>query len=264
MDKIHKVSLIRRHIPTDRGLNMTFIPDDPECPSSRLSTELTDRERAEGRQKTAPAAYRGWLLGRLAAKEAAGRLWSLPAAAVEVLKGPDGAPVAASSRGTLAAGRVSISHTSDAAVAVAAEAPVGVDLERLDRQVSPRVWRWAFSPDEQKMLDGADGAYPPELGLWCAKEAAAKAWGRGLLNHLNRVRVLRADWPAGRITVGWVQDEAPADGADFVSEGPGLRAEVQLMVYGRHLAALARKVETAPAGAGNADDPAGSGPVFRR
>lgn len=237
MDKIHKVSLTRLYVPTDCGINMAFIPDDPECPSSLLSMDLTDRERKEGRQKSAPAAYRGWLLGRLAAKEAVGRLWHLPPAAVEVLKGPDGAPRASSGERVLAAGGVSISHTSDAAVAVAAEAPVGVDLERLDRPVSPRTWRWAFSPEEQKLLDGAADRFPPELALWCAKEAAAKAWGRGLLNHLNRVRVLRADWPAGRMTVGWVRDENRTDGL-----GPHL-AEVRLMIYGRHLAALAEKVE---------------------
>ena len=191
----------------------------------------------------APAAHRSWLLGRLAAKEAVGRLWNLPPAAVEVLKGPDGAPVAASSQRALAVGCLSISHTSDAAVAVAAETPVGVDLERLDRPVSPRAWRWAFSPAEQKMLEEADGGYPPELALWCAKEAAAKSWGRGLLNHLNQVRVLQADWPAGRITVGWLPDETPADGAteDFPDGSGPDRAEVQLMIYDRFLAALAEK-----------------------
>lgn len=249
MDKIHNVSLIRRHISTDCGINMAFIHDDPECPSSLLSAELTDREQVEGRQKISPAAYRSWLLGRLAAKEAAGRLWNLPPTSVEVLRGPNGAPVAGSGRRALAAGCLSISHTFDAAAAVAAETPVGVDLERMDRPVSPRVWRWAFSPDEQKMLYGAPGHYPPEMALWCAKEAAAKSWGRGLLNHLNQVRVIRADWSAGRITVGWVHDEARMDeaGKNFTDGSEESRdvylAEVRLMICGRHLAALAEKVD---------------------
>lgn len=232
---------------------MAFVYDDPECPASILSAGLTPRELAEGRQKIAPAAHRSWLLGRLAAKEAVGRLWNLPPAEVEVLKSPSGAPLAGSYSRPSALGRVSISHTAGAAVAAAAvDVSVGVDLERLDRTISRRVWRWAFSPEEQKMLEGASGRFPPELALWCAKEAAAKSWGRGLLNHLRRVRATRADWTDGRMEVGWFPDQAPADGtANCSGVGPDcsqsasdrLRAEVRLLIYDGYLAALAEKTE---------------------
>lgn len=247
MNKIQDVSLIRHQIVIAGGINMALIYDDPECPSSVLSTDLTANEREEGRQKTAPAAYRSWLLGRLAAKEATGRLWNLPPATVEVLRGPEGAPQAGSNQRPSANGWVSISHTVGAAAAVASESPVGVDLERLDRTISPRVWRWAFSPEEQEMLYGPDGRFPPELALWCAKEAAAKAWGRGLLNHLNQVRATRADWAAGRLEISWLPDQAPTAEKCFSDTSQGesdlYRAEVQLLVYDEYLVALAEKTE---------------------
>ncbi len=246
MDEAPKVSLTKHRLTAGCGLSLTFIFDNPECRISSLSSQLTARERAEGRLKGAPSAYRGWLLGRLAAKEALAGLWKRPPSEVEVLKGPEGAPRAIPiGRRPSRAGRpepgpgwVSISHTVGAAAALAAATPVGVDLERLDRPVNPRVWSWAFSPEEHELLREASGRLPgtvpsdsppPGLALWCAKEAAAKAWGRGLLNHLHQVRVTGADWPEGRITVGWV-------GENVYGHRP---AEVRLMVHEGYLAALA-------------------------
>jgi phosphopantetheinyl transferase len=115
-----------------------------------------------------------------------------------------------------------------------------VDLERLDRPVSPRVWRWAFSPAELEFLreppEGPAQAesekIPPGLALWCAKEAAAKAWGKALLNHLEQVRVTGTDWPEGRITVGYYEDCSRIR-----------QSEVRLTAHNGYLAALARVIE---------------------
>lgn len=256
MDKLQKVSLARHQIATDCGINAAFIFDDPSYPSSLLAGELTAGERQEGQRKTAPAAYRNWLLGRLAAKAALGRLWNLPPEAVEVLKGPGGAPLARSDARPSATGWVSISHTGGAAMAAAADVPIGVDLERLDRRISPGVWRWAFSQAEQKMLGGISGRFPRELALWCAKESAGKSWGRGLLNHLHQVRIIHADWADERITVGWFQDEiragkgaagaCPHGGSDGVS--CICQAEVRLLIYEGYMAALAEKAEPSRTG----------------
>ncbi|MDR3038407.1 MAG: 4'-phosphopantetheinyl transferase superfamily protein [Candidatus Adiutrix sp.] len=84
---------------------------------------------------------------------------------------------------------------------------MGLDLEPWTRPIADRAWEWAFSPGERRLAEGVSG-FPARLALWCAKEAAAKSWGRGLLNHLGRVRVSGADWPAGRLTVAWLGREA--------------------------------------------------------
>jgi phosphopantetheinyl transferase (holo-ACP synthase) len=61
---------------------------------------------------------------------------------------------------------------------------------------------WSSTPGERRLAE-TSRRFPARLALWCAKEAAAKSWGRGLLEHLPRVRVTEADWPAGRLTVAW-------------------------------------------------------------
>ncbi len=209
--------------------------DDPAQPDPALAKVLTPAETADWRNKRATPAGRSWLLGRLAAKNAAGRLWGLPPEAVEVRTGPEGRPDVRPLRPPLAGAglHVSISHTPGAAAGAAGPAPVGVDIERRERPLSERVRAWAFDGAERALIDAADPGlpWPPALALWCAKEAAAKSWGRGLLNHLSRVRATGADWAAGRLTVAWLDAEAPAT------------AEARLLISGDYLLALAERGE---------------------
>jgi phosphopantetheinyl transferase len=132
----------------------------------------------------------------LTAKAAAGRRWRLPLSEVEIKTDSAGRPWSCKT------GFISLSHTRGAAAAVAAGWPVGVDLEPWSRPLSDRAWIWAFTPGERRLAESG-GFFPARLALWCAKEAAAKSWGRALLNHLPLVRVAEADWPAGRLTVAW-------------------------------------------------------------
>jgi len=211
-------------LPAPGGLFLAAVKDDPVWADQDLAALLSPGELAARR---AGAGARGWLLGRLAAKAAAGRRWRLSPAEVEIKSGPEGRPL--SLRDSAPVGFISLSHTRGAALAAAAGRPVGVDLEPWSRPFSDRAWTWSFTPGERRLADSG-GFFPARLALWCAKEAAAKSWGRGLLNHLPRVRVAEADWPAGRLTVTW--------------RGRGRKtSEVRLSRWDAYLVALAQSVK---------------------
>ncbi len=232
--------------PAPGGIFLALIPDRPALILADWLDFFSVRELAEGRSKASPTAGRNWFLGRLAAKAAAGRLWGLDPARVEVLHGQDGRPVLFSPDGPLEAGLVSISHTAGAAVGAAGPAPVGVDLERRDRRLTDRLARWAFTGLERELAASAPSrSFPGLLALWCAREAAAKSWGRALLNHLDRVRVVAADWPAGRLTVAWLERVPREPETSLQPDRPrehdpgGARAEVHLLVFDEYVLALA-------------------------
>lgn len=209
-----------------------LLADHPDLDQHRWSGLFSRREKAEGDRKSAPAAFRAWFLGRLAAKAAAGRMRGQRPEQVEITKGPEGRPELPGG------GHVSISHTLGAAVAAAGREPLGVDLERPDRRLDARFRRWAFTDRELELAEAAPPPWPGPLALWCAREAGAKAWGRGLLNHLDRVRVGQADWPAGRLRVDWLGPEP----ASTIEETAGRRPSavwVDLIEAGGYLLALA-------------------------
>lgn len=85
---------------------------------------------------------------------------------------------------------VSVSHTSDLAVVAVANHPVGVDIERLDRERLPPAPTWMTSSEAQTIdtLAATDHARAL-VRLWTAKEAASKALGLGLLAPMRAIRV---------------------------------------------------------------------------
>jgi 4'-phosphopantetheinyl transferase len=93
----------------------------------------------------------------------------------------------------------SISHSGDlVAVAVAAEAPVGIDLERLDRSLRvDELARLVLAASEARAL----AALGPErrerdfLVGWTRKEAVAKATGAGLRLPLTQILITPPDEP---------------------------------------------------------------------
>lgn len=154
-----------------------------------------------------------WLLGRIAAKEAV-RDWfqsrrglSLASADIEIRSDPQGRPsvVVASEPGQLMP-VVSLSHSQGWAAAVATDPGLrlGFDYQRLDRVRAEDLVRGAFGPDERA---GFEGHASESLGLiatalWCAKEAAAKAAGRGLEGRPLDWRVVEATLDPLRAAVG--------------------------------------------------------------
>ena len=160
------------------------------------------------------------LWGRVAAKEAARRLWldrgGSPIYPADLVIEPDGQgrPVLRSlfepGRDDLPA--VSIAHAEGVAVALAAlapETPAGIDVALIaDRGAGFEAV--AFSASERDWLDGVPATDLSEwvARLWCAKEAAGKATGLGLVAGPGSVEVV-----GGSI----------ADGVLSVAPGPALR-----------------------------------------
>ncbi|KXS56727.1 MAG: hypothetical protein AMR96_00980 [Candidatus Adiutrix intracellularis] len=214
--------------PTIPGYQLTFIRDNPVLEQKFLTSFLSAREITFIQSRTEPAAQRQCLLGRLAAKAAAGRRWNIPWEEIEILPGPSGEPLAIKINTEIRVGYISISHTSGAAIAAAAGEPVGLDVESRFRHLSDQAWKWAFKTEERGLAEEGADYYPTRLALWCAREAAAKSWGRGLLNHLNQVQVTQADWPAGYLWITWLGEKTRI-------------CETSLLLQEEYLVALTRK-----------------------
>lgn len=148
-----------------------------------------------------------WLLGRLAAKDAVRahvreRLGlTLSPAEVEILPDENGRPMVQGiwTEQLPRAPRVSISHTAGLAVAAVGDSDgVGVDVERLGH-LTEAAEAMAFSAEERELLAGLrqDAAAEWPLRLWCAKEAAAKALGRGLAGGPQALTVANVEAAAG-------------------------------------------------------------------
>jgi acyl transferase domain-containing protein/phosphopantetheinyl transferase len=185
--------------------------------------QLAPEERAEHLRAGGPDERRTLRLwGRIAAKEAARRLWlgdgADPVYPADLRIEPDdrGRPILRSraepARDDLPS--ISIAHAGGVAVALAARDPsarVGIDVER----VVPRSHEFealAFSARERGLLDQFD---PSERAawaarLWCAKESAAKATGLGLVAGPGSVEVHEIDSKTGTTTVSLGRELAAA------------------------------------------------------
>ncbi|HTR50318.1 MAG TPA: beta-ketoacyl synthase N-terminal-like domain-containing protein [Kofleriaceae bacterium] len=158
---------------------------------------LTERERA-AHDGLGPRARRGWLLGRIALKDAV-RLHAWrddPArpifpAEIEIGNEPSGKPVVVG-RPDLA---ISVAHKDDIAVAIVGEPGqrVGIDVEK----IAPRSDAFdaiAYTPDELALAHDDEA----RTRLWAAKEAVAKALGTGITDPK---RFAARPLPDGRLSI---------------------------------------------------------------
>jgi len=160
-------------------------------PRILVSLILGTHERAAWSRMTGSAGRRReWLLGRLVAKDAVRLFFAdrhgirLAAADIEIEADEHGRPRVAESlqRRLGVSVAISISHTRDDAVAIAADGGekrgMGIDLERVG-EIPKGFAEAAFAPSERQLLDLVPAESLPVwlLRLWCAKEAAAKALG---------------------------------------------------------------------------------------
>ncbi|RIK47375.1 MAG: hypothetical protein DCC57_14580 [Chloroflexi bacterium] len=190
---------------------------------------LNPRERAVWRGLTGPPPRRrDWLLGRIAAKEAVVALvrrrygLALAPADVEIATDVHGAPQVRApwldSLGCAVA--VSIAHSGGQVAALAAlgaadsSSGVGIDVEPVSRP-SEEFATVAFTPQEAGLLAALDGGLDAgtnwPLRLWCAKEAAGKALGRGLPGP-HSLAAVSVDAAQGRVQLqpgGALLDAAP-------------------------------------------------------
>jgi acyl transferase domain-containing protein/phosphopantetheinyl transferase len=190
---------------------------------------LSRREREYWHALKLPSTRRTeWLLGRIAAKDAVRQYAQqylgvqLRPADVEVMPDKHGRPVVggAWTRGGGRPPLISISHIEGVAVALAADgerlAGIGIDLERVGR-MRPNTARVAFTDRELQFLDTVDQTDRDAwaLRLWCAKEACAKATGRGFEAGLYAFAICDLDPQRGAVSIRF---EAPNEtGADLLA-----------------------------------------------
>jgi len=139
---------------------------------------LTERERADN-DRTGPRGRRGWLLGRIALKDAVRMhhwrhgerpLWP---AQILVANEPNGRPI-------VEGVHVSVAHKDDRAVAIVdADVDVGIDLERIEPRTASFL-AIAFTPAELALAQRGPDVDAEYARLWAAKEAVAKARGTGM------------------------------------------------------------------------------------
>ena len=131
----------------------------------------------------------------------------------------------------------SVTHSGDLVAVAVATAPIGVDVEQLDRQWHGQGDASALAPmvlaaQEQAVL----AAMPPPargrqfLIAWTRKEAVTKAIGEGLRASFSDV-IVAADAGAPRL-VSWPYPH-PADGVSLHDLDPGPGYVAALAVIGR-------------------------------
>ena len=143
-----------------------------------------------------------WLAGRLAAKNAITRISSVPLASREITisTGKQGRPLAATSNGEDP--HISISHSGQHAVGLAARRPCGVDLQEITPALE-KIRQRFVRPEEENILPQLADAPRTALGLlWSAKESLRKSvplWpllgflecaACGIKQHENGVRTI--------------------------------------------------------------------------
>jgi len=146
-----------------------------------------------------------------------GAYLEIPGRDVVAVRGPAGKPLLAP---PLARSGITfnLSHAGDRlAIALARNMPVGIDIERANRQVrwNKLARRW-FSRDEAEWLEtlAADAARAEFLRLWTVREAVIKAMGATIAGHVTQVQprpgapgcidALPAGWPDAE---SWVLHE---------------------------------------------------------
>ncbi|HEY1555387.1 MAG TPA: beta-ketoacyl synthase N-terminal-like domain-containing protein [Kofleriaceae bacterium] len=159
---------------------------------------LTEHERA-AHDALGPRARRGWLLGRIALKDAvrlhawgATKSRAIFPAEIQIGNEASGKPFVAG-RAELP---ISVAHKDDLAVAIVGEVgeTVGIDLEKIAPR-SDGFGAVAFTPAEL-LLARDDEA---RTRLWAAKEAVGKALGTGITDPKRfEARAL----PDGRLAIG--------------------------------------------------------------
>jgi phosphopantetheinyl transferase len=176
---------------------------------------LSQAERQEWRNLRGLGIRRTeWLFGRAAAKDAVRRLLkdrhgleTFPAD-IEIGHDQDGRPFASflGLGASMIMPSISIAHSEEVAVAIAGYAPegqwLGIDIERI-RPRQEAFQEIAFSKDELGLLDAFSGSARDEwvARFWCAKEAAAKGLGKGLVDGPRSLQVRSLDVATGRVEV---------------------------------------------------------------
>lgn len=172
-------------------------------------TVLSPSERDEWIDMKGAATRRiEWLLGRVAAKDAVRRYLLMhhqmlcAAADIPVWADDSGKPHPHGAwRDQVPVNLdLSIAHTPGLIIAaVAANARIGIDLERIGRDLSEDFTQGVFTTEEHEIAAHSGDGPTTMLRFWCAKEALSKALGTGIRYSPSDLHVRSADLVSGRI-----------------------------------------------------------------
>ncbi len=162
-----------------------------------LAAALSDDERAAARRFATAELRDAYIVQHAMTRGLLARYVGAPPAALRFARGARGKPM-------LDGVHHNLSHAEDLALlAVAHDAPVGVDIERFAAALDvTALIPLVLSPAEAACTDRR--AF---LRIWCRKEACLKATGLGLLDDLTTVSVI-ADHAVVAGTAVHVQDLA--------------------------------------------------------
>lgn len=186
-------------------------------------TVLSPSERDEWYEMRGAAPRRlEWLLGRTTAKEAVRRHLAVRKgdkwAAADITIWPDDSgkphplgPWRGERAGSL---DLTIAHTASLVIAAVAEnARLGIDIERMGRDLSEEFTRGVFTIEEQELATRYSDPPSAMLRFWCAKEAVSKALGTGIRYSPTDLRIRSADPLSGIVEmelIGQWLDPFPA------------------------------------------------------
>ena len=147
---------------------------------ARLSGWLSTAEHARAARFGREYLRRRYIIGRASLRWVLGHTLGMARAAVPIVRGERGRPKLDGIDGI----DFNISHTEDVSlIGVAREGRIGVDVERVDREVNADgLARKFLTPAEQATLAhlSADERRVRFLRYWTCKEAMSKATGDGL------------------------------------------------------------------------------------
>jgi 4'-phosphopantetheinyl transferase len=175
----------------------------------RLEENLPEDERIYADEFRFPVARRQYLISRGRLRELLSRYLGQAARDIRLVTEGEGKPVIEGNRPV----EFNLSHSGDLVLyAVAAEIPVGVDVEKL--RPMPRALELAqrfLSPEERDELEAAtpEQLSPQFFSMWVRREAYAKARGTSVWRVLERhyhhtsAEVARQMNPSDQMTSGY-------------------------------------------------------------
>jgi 4'-phosphopantetheinyl transferase len=194
-----------------------------EADLRRCDGWLAAAEKRRAERLRVPKRRAEWLLGRWTAKHALASFlnlspWPETLASIDLVAGPDGAPIAMLPEGAAPAS-FSISHR--AGLALCAVGPsghaVGCDIEQIEPHSDNFIADY-FTTEEREHLAYSDAAYASVI--WSAKEAVLKVLHAGLRLDTRSVSVrliqertaggwypFRAEYVNGAMFRGWWQTD---------------------------------------------------------
>lgn len=156
--------------------------------SQKMEATLSIAERARAERFLVPQAKLQFVATRACLRSLLSRYLKIPADRISIETSGDGKPVL-----TEDSLHFNVSHSGDLALlAVSRDAPVGVDLEKIDPSRDMQaIARRYFHPNESKRLQevAVSDRTPLFYRLWTLKEAYLKALGTGISGGLAALEV---------------------------------------------------------------------------